>query len=99
MLAAEVDEALGRASYQRREQGQSGYRNGFKTRTLKTAEGPLAVKLPQVRETPQPFRSELWQALGRKSPALQKLAVEMYARGLSTRDIEDLLPHRWKPSG
>ena len=91
MLAAEVDEALGRASYQRRDQGQSGYRNGFKTRTLKTAEGPLAVKLPQVRETPQPFRSELWQALGRKSPALQKLAVEMYARGLSTRDIEDLL--------
>ena len=91
MLAAEVDEALGRASYQRRDQGQSGYRNGFKARTLKTAEGPLAVKLPQVRETPQPFRSELWQALGRKSPALQKLAVEMYARGLSTRDIEDLL--------
>lgn len=91
MLAAEVDEALGRASYQRREEGQAGYRNGFKSRTLKTAEGPLEIKLPQVRETEQPFRSELWQALGRKSPALQKLAVEMYARGLSTRDIEDLL--------
>jgi putative transposase len=89
MLSAEVDEALGRASYQRREDGQSGYRNGYKTRTLKTAEGPLQVDLPQVRDTP--FRSELWQALGRKSPALQKLAVEMYARGLSTRDIEDLL--------
>lgn len=91
MLAAEVDEALGRASYQRREQGQAGYRNGFKSRTLKTAEGPLQIKLPQVRQTEQPFRSELWQALGKTSPALEKLAVEMYARGLSTRDIEDLL--------
>ena len=89
MLSAEVDEALGRASYQRRQEGQSGYRNGYKRRTLKTAEGPLEVALPQVRD--HPFRSELWQALCRKSPALQKLAVEMYARGLSTRDVEDLL--------
>jgi putative transposase len=92
MLAAEVDEALGRASYQRRDEQQVGYRNGYKSRSLKTAEGEVAVKVPQVRELGEgPYRSPIWQALGKHSPALQKLAVEMYARGLSTRDIEEAL--------
>ena len=92
MLAAEVDEALGRASYQRRDEQQAGYRNGYKERSIKTAEGPVQVAVPQVRNLADgPFRSPIWQALARRSPALSKLAVEMYARGLSTRDIEDLL--------
>lgn len=91
MLGAEVDEALGRGSYERRDARQVGYRNGYKGRSLKTAEGPLPVDLPQVRGTPQPYQSKIWQALGKRSAALQTLAVEMYARGLSTRDIEALL--------
>jgi len=92
MLAAEVDEALGRGSYQRRDDdSQVGYRNGYKSRSIKTAEGKIAVDVPQVRGREEPYRSTIWQALGNRSPALEKLAVEMYARGLSTRDIEDLL--------
>ncbi len=99
MLSAEVDEALGRGSYQRRERDdeeQLGYRNGYKRRSIKTAEGKIAVDVPQVRDfsvggREQPYRSSIWQALGKRSPALEKLATEMYARGLSTRDIEDLL--------
>ena len=92
MLSAEVDEALGRGSYQRRDQdSQVGYRNGYKSRSIRSAEGKIAVDVPQVRGRDEPYRSAIWQALGRRSPALQKLAVEMYARGLSTRDIEDLL--------
>jgi putative transposase len=92
MLAAEVDEALGRDTYQRRDDQQVGYRNGYKERTVKTAEGPVQVAVPQVRELPDgPYRSPIWQGLAKRSPALSKLAVEMYARGLSTRDIEDLL--------
>ena len=51
MLSAEVDEALGRANYARRRgDGQAGYRNGYKGRTLKTAEGKVAVDVPQVRD-------------------------------------------------
>lgn len=92
MLSAEVEEALGRGSYQRRdEDGRAGYRNGYKTRSIRTAEGKVAVDVPQVRGRDEPYRSAVWQALGKRSPALEKLAVEMYARGLSTRDIEDLL--------
>src|SRR5438876_3054079 len=91
MLAAEVDERLGRAPYQRRGDQQAGYRNGFKSRGLKTAEGKLDIDLPQVRGMDEPYRAAVWEALGKKTPALQKLACEMYARGLSTRDIEELL--------
>ena len=92
MLSAEVDEALGRGSYQRRDDDSPvGYRNGYKNRSIKTAEGKIALDVPQVRGRDEPYRSAIWQALGKRSPALQKLAVEMYARGLSTRDIEDLL--------
>src|SRR6266699_4438986 len=50
LLKAEVAEALGREPSERKEQGQSGYRNGFKSRSLKTAEGKLAVEVPQVRD-------------------------------------------------
>lgn len=92
MLGAEVDEQLGRASYQRRDDQQVGYRNGYKSRSMKTAEGEVDVDVPQVRGLADgPYRSPIWRAISKRSPALQKLAVEMYARGLSTRDIEDLL--------
>jgi len=96
LLGAEVGEALGREKGQRRAEGQAGYRNGYKPRELRTGEGAIEVDVPQVRGyavdgQEQPYRSAIWAGLGRRSVSLEKLAVEMYARGLSTRDIEDLL--------
>src|SRR5437879_5749076 len=91
LLGAEVGEALGRDKGQRRAEGQAGYRNGYKARELRTGEGPIEVAVPQVRGLGEPYRSAIWQGLGKRSASLEKLAVEMYARGLSTRDIEDLL--------
>lgn len=91
LLTAEVNDVLGRDKGQRREDGQAGYRNGYKSRTLRTGEGRIELDVPQVRGLDGPYRSEIWQGLGRRSVSLEKLATEMYARGLSTRDIEDLL--------
>jgi transposase-like protein len=91
LLAAEVSEALGRDKSQRRDQGQVGYRNGYKSRELRTGEGAVELEVPQVRGLQEPYRSTIWQGLGKRSLSLEKLATEMYARGLSTRDIEDLL--------
>jgi putative transposase len=39
--------------------------------------------------TPEPFVSEIRENLTGRTQALEDLAVELYARGLSTRDIED----------
>lgn len=91
LLAAEVTETLGRADHKRRVDGQGGSRNGYKTRQVRTGEGKIAVEVPQVRGLEEPYRSAIWQGLGRRSVNLDKLVAEMYVRGLSTRDIEDLL--------
>ena len=44
---------------------------------------------PQVRDTAEPFVLAIRQNLAGRTGALEDLAVELYARGLSTRDIED----------
>lgn len=86
----EVSEFLGRGHYQRGARQRSGYRNGYEAKSFASAEGPLQVRLPQLRATQEPFRSQLAQGLAATPGALEKLVVGMYVRGLSTRDIEDL---------
>lgn len=91
LLEGEVTERLGRERYERRGEGPRGYRNGYKTRTLRTAEGVIEVDVPQVRDTEEVLRLAVWEALRRRTDVLDRLVVEMYTRGLSTRDIEDAL--------
>ena len=80
----------GRArALQRAEGDASGYRNGYRTGRMKTAEGVVEFAAPQVRDTAEPFVSGIRQNLAGRTGALEDLAVELYARGLSTRDIED----------
>ena len=86
-LEEEQAVALGRGRYERREE-ERGYRNGYEQGTLKTAEGVLRVEVPQIRGREEPYRSPLWGQVGRTSDVLKRLIVEMYAGGLSQRDIE-----------
>lgn len=88
-LEGEVADALGRERYERSEGEKAGYRNGYRTGKVKTAEGAVEYSAPQVRETPEPFVSSVRAALAGRTQELERLAVELYARGLSTRDIED----------
>jgi putative transposase len=89
MEAEQADFLGGRGHYQRREDGQRGFRNGYEPRRVGTAEGPLAVQVPQVRGAGTPFRSTLMGFLEGNSDVLERLVTEMYARGLPARDIED----------
>ena len=88
-LEGEVADVLGRERYARGDGEKSGYRNGYRTGKVKTAEGAVDYSAPQVRETPEPFVSRVRAALSGRTQELERLAVELYARGLSTRDIED----------
>jgi transposase-like protein len=89
-LEAEQADFLGRDRYQRDGPGERrGYRNGYEPATLKTAEGNLPVQIPQVRGTEAPLHSALLSFLGQHTEVLTRLVTEMYARGLSTRDVED----------
>jgi putative transposase len=79
----------GRGRYDRRSEDQVGSRNGYERGRLRTAEGFVDVAVPQVRGTGEPFRSSLMGFLDGNSEVLESLVNEMYARGLSTRDVED----------
>jgi transposase-like protein len=90
-IEQEVSDYLGREHYQRRAPDgvHRGYRNGYEPAKLRTAEGEVKVQAPQVREAPETYRSRLLEHLEDRSEVLERLAVAMYARGLSTRDIEE----------
>lgn len=87
LLEAEQEEVLGRTRYER---GESGgvYRNGYEPGKLKTAEGVFSVDKPQIRGLGRPYRSALLERLDTLSGQLHDLVVEMYALGMSTRDVE-----------
>lgn len=91
-LEQEQEDFLGRGHYQRNHLDENfrGYRNGYEDTRLKTGEGAVPVRVPQVRGSPTPFRPKLLEFLQGNSEVLERLVIEMYARGLSTRDVEDL---------
>jgi putative transposase len=95
----EFDAWLGRARYERRPDHQrglrnydSGLRNGFRPRTVQTAEGELEVEIPQVREAAEPFVSKLFPCSTKvlRTEPLRAMVIGAFVRGLSMRDIESL---------
>jgi len=66
----------------------AGYRNGYRTGRVKSAEGAIEYSTPQIADRREPFRSRIREVVRGRTEELEALAVEMYARGLSTRDIE-----------
>ena len=89
-LEGEAEDALGRGYYARGAAPDAGYRNGYRMGRLKSAEGAIEYSAPQIADRAEPFRSRIRETLRGRTEALEGLAVEMYARGLSTRDIEAL---------
>jgi putative transposase len=95
----EFDAWLGRARYERRPEYQrglrdydSGLRNGFRPRRVRTAEGELEVAIPQVREAAETFASKLFPRTPKllRTEPLKALVIGAFVRGLSMRDVESL---------
>jgi putative transposase len=96
----EFDAWLGRARYERRPEHQrglrnygEGYRNGFRQRRVQTAEGELEIAIPQVREAAETFASKLFPRTPKllRTEPLKALVIGAFVRGLSMRDVEDLV--------
>lgn len=90
VLENEVADFTGR-DYYKHATPKQGYRNGYEPSTLRTAEGRLDILRPQVRDGQTTFESKAWPHLKKNTDQLEHMAVEMYVRGCSTRDVEDLL--------
>lgn len=89
-IEAEVDEFLGRARYQRRdEDDRPGSRNGHHPpSTIKTTMGPVELERPKLRATDEAFCSRLFGVGVTRTNALESLVISGWVRGLSDRDIE-----------
>jgi hypothetical protein len=59
-----------------------GYRNGYRTRRLKTVEGAMEYSAPQIAGRDEPFRSAIGEHLKGHTQGLEDLAIEMLARAL-----------------
>ena len=91
-LEGEARDALGRDYYARGAAPGAGHRNGYRAGRLRSAEGAIEYSAPQIADRAEPFRSAIRELVRGRTAELEALAVEMYARGLSTRDIEGCLP-------
>jgi transposase-like protein len=84
VLEAEMTSFLGAEAYQRNVE-RSGWRNGYKPRTLKTRVGELELRVPKDRDGQ--FQTELFERYQRSEKALVLAMLQMYVEGVSTRKV------------
>ena len=98
-MEIEATEFIGRTSYQRREEDQALYRNGYKRRRVATGEGAIELHVPQTREGVEPFQTQIIAAYRRRSETLETLIPQLYVKGLSVRDVSDTMTAVFQDAG
>jgi putative transposase len=86
MLEAELTSELGYERYDTEGHNSGNNRNGHYTRKMRTSGGDAEIKVPRDRNGE--FQSVL---LKKNSNEIERKVIAMYAKGMSTRDIQDLL--------
>ena len=86
MLKAEMKEHLGYEKHRAREKPGDNSRNGFSKKTLKTSIGDIPLDVPRDRESS--FDPVIVPKHQRMSARIEQAIITLYARGMSTRDIE-----------
>jgi len=89
MLEAELTAHLGypRHALEGRNSGNS--RNGKRSRQLRTSSGDTTIQVPRDRNST--FQSPLLDAYQTSTNELEDKIIGLYAKGMSTRDIQDTL--------
>ena len=98
-MEVEATEFIGRTTYQRREEDQAIYRNGYKRRKVATGEGAIELHVPQTREGVEPFQTRIIEAYRRRSETLEALIPQLYVKGLSVRDVSDAMTEVFQDAG
>jgi len=86
MLEAELTSELGYERYEAEGRNSGNSRNGHYTRKMRTSGGDAEIKVPRDRNGE--FQSAL---LKKNSNEIEQKITAMYAKGMSTRDIQDML--------
>jgi hypothetical protein len=92
-LEGEAGDALGREYYEHGAQPGQGYRNGYRTGRLKTAEGLMDYSAPQIAGRDEPFRSAIREHLKGHTQGLEDLATSpMIVSNRSITTVMFILP-------
>lgn len=89
MLEDEIDEHLGYEKRSSTGDGSGNSRNGYNKKTLKTELGETEIRVPRDRNGK--FDPQLIAKYQTKTDDLEHRIIAMYAKGMTTRDIEDHL--------
>jgi len=86
-LEAELDEFLGYSKYERTD--SDNYRNGYSSKTVKTDIGEVEINTPRDRKGQ--FQPQILPKRQTMLDEMEKKIIALYAKGMSTRDIQELL--------
>ena len=85
-MSAELTEHLGYAPHQEPPGGAGNTRNGSSPKTLVTEHGPVRIEAPRDRNGS--FEPQIVPKGQRRFAGFDEKIIALYARGMSTRDIE-----------
>lgn len=80
-----------RAGPYERNQERNGYANGLKDRSFQSSVGRLALRVPQTRESDEPYRPSMLESGSRSDRSLKVAIAEMYLQGVSTRRVTKVM--------
>lgn len=89
MLDGEMEHHLGYASNERSKKSTTNRRNGHGKKTLKTSMGDIDIKTPRDRDAS--FEPEAIPKRTTDVSSIEGKVLSMYAKGLSQRDIADII--------
>src|SRR3712207_6082177 len=91
MLEAEMNEHLGYEKYSRDDEG-SNYRNGYKTKKVRSSMGELEINVPQDRDSE--FEPQIVKKRQKDISEIEQKIINLYASGMSNKtiieEIEDI---------
>lgn len=86
-MEAEMDEHLGYGKYER--SSESNYRNGTKTKRVRSKYGEFDIDVPQDRQST--FEPKVVQKRQKDISAIDDKIISMYAKGMTTRQISSTI--------
>jgi len=89
MLEAELSDHLGYEPYEAKGRNTGNSRNGYYGKKVRSSSGDVEIQVPRDRNGS--FEPQIVPKYGNNTNELEEKILGLYARGVSTRDIQDTL--------
>jgi transposase-like protein len=89
MMDAELSDHLGYEPYEAKGRNSGNSRNGYYSKKVRTSEGDTGVRIPRDRNGE--YEPKILRKYASNTNELEEKIIGLYAKGLSTRDIQDTL--------